>query len=119
MNQNESYEFTKIYDELLPVQSLKVFDGSVVNLSLTTKVIWCYMYRKYDFYGRLGNDFYENRIDMANNLGIDLSTFKRSLKILTDAGAIKISKTKLNGFIRSNKYEVKHPVRFCTRRETT
>lgn len=113
MNQNESYEFTKLYDELLPVQHLKTPDGSVVNLSLTTKVIWCYMYRKYDFYGRLGNDFYENLSDIAKKLGVPERTLCRSISTLQTAGVIKIRKKKVHGFIASNKYEVKHPVEYC------
>lgn len=113
MNQKESYEFTKLYDEILPVQYLKATDGTTVTLSINTKVIWCYMYRRYDFYGRLGNDFYENLSDISKKLGIPERTLCRSVSTLQTANVIKIRKKKVHGFIASNIYIVKHPVEYC------
>lgn len=116
MNQNENYEFTKLYDGILPVQSLKCSDGSEVTLNLTVKVVWCYMYRKYDFYNRLGNQFYENLTDISKNLGIDTRTLTRVMTSLKKLGVITvIGKKKINGFIFSNVYSVKHPVEVLTK----
>lgn len=114
MNQTNQNKFTKTYESVMSVHEVKALDGSTVNLTLVLKVVWQYMYGKYQYYNSLGNDYYENISDISKNSGVAVRSINRSISTLQSIGAVTVSKKKINGFIYSNCYQVQDPVSFIS-----
>lgn len=118
MNQTNQNKFTKTYESVMSKDHYVTSDGVVINLTLVLKVLWQYMYGKYQYYNSLGNQYYENITDISKNSGVAVRSVKRNISLLNSIGAIKITKKKMNGFIESNCYQVFDPVSFLnTERE--
>lgn len=114
MNQTNQNKFTKTYEFVMSLDTFTTKEGLVVNLPLTLKVLWQYMYGKYQYYSQFGSSLYENISDISKNSGVAVRSVNRNLRTLEEMGAIKITKKKLNGFIESSCYEVSDPVQFLS-----
>ena len=81
--------------------------GVTIKLSMSCKVLLCYLYEKYNFFVvKQHKEFYENQESIAERLSINRRTVVLLISDLVSVGAIVIHKKRLGGARFSNNYVV-------------
>lgn len=103
---NES--FLRMPTRIIGAKSLtNIETGVTIKLSMSCKVLLCYLYEKYNFFVvKQHKEFYENQESIAERLSINRRTVVLLISDLVSVGALVIHKKQLGGARFSNRYVV-------------
>ena len=97
----------KLEKSLLKVVQVKnVMTGESIEWTHIHTILFLYMQDRHKHFKKMGNAFYDNQENIAQETGISLASLKRRLKELYRIGAVRVEKKKLSGFLNSNAYVV-------------
>lgn len=77
--------------------------GETVNLGAERKIIWLQMLDRFYLFKSLGNQWFDNQIDIASACNVGLSTVQRFINDLKSSGYIEVNQTRVGGHL-SNSY---------------
>ena len=100
--------FLRVPIRIIGAKSLtNIETGVTIKLSMSCKVLLCYLYEKYNFFVvKQHKEFYENQESIAERLSINRRTVVSLISDLVSVGAIAIHKKRLVGARFSNNYVV-------------
>lgn len=80
--------------------------GEEIQFTPSNKLLWIHIKDRFDFFSKLGNEWFDNQEAIASATGSNISTVKRFLADLTKHGYLKVSKKKMWGCAFSNNYTI-------------
>lgn len=94
---------------------ISLVTGEQIKFTKSDKMLWVWMYDRYNFFNDKGNPWFDNQSDIAEMNGCEVSTVKRFLKKLTEHGYLVTSKKKLYGAAVSNSYVITQDIVLAAR----
>lgn len=80
--------------------------GEEIQFTPSNKILWLHIKDRFDFFTRLGNEWFDNQEAIAADTGSNISTVKRFLSDLATHGYLLKSKRKVGGCAFSNSYTI-------------